>query len=131
MAMSALATADSLKYYFTASSVATRPSARQVALHTAYPGVNGASNEVTDGTYARQTATFTLDATDPDAPFVKNSALITYPAADTGFTVTHISIHAVGGDCLAVMRLVADKVIGAGDQAQFAIGEIIIGGTPQ
>lgn len=131
MAMSADATADSLKYYFTAGAVATRPSAREVALHTADPGPNGGSNEVVDAGYARQTATFSVDETDPDAPFAENTGVITYPAAVTGFTVTHISIHATGGDCLAVMRLVADKVIGVGAQAQFAIGEIIIGGTPQ
>lgn len=131
MAMSADATADSLKYYFTAVSVATRPSAWQVALHTADPGVNGADNEVADAAYVRQSGTFSVDVTDPDAPFAENTGIITYPAAVAAYTVTHISIHATGGDCLAVMRLVADKSIAIGAQAQFAIGEIIIGGTPQ
>lgn len=131
MAMSADATADSLRYYFTADSVSSRPATWEVALHTGAPGLNGEDNEVADSAYARQSGAFAVDVTDPDAPFADNTGLITYPAAVAAYTVTHISIHATGGDCLAVLRLVVDKAIDVGVQAQFAVGEIILGGTPQ
>lgn len=129
MSMSAFATLDSLKYYFTATSVAARPTSWTVSLHTGDPGVDGTANEVAYSGYARVAATIVTDNTNPALPFAKNSALIQFTAADTGYTATHVVVWSNAGNPLSIQRLTADKVIGVGVEAQFAVGELIIGGA--
>ncbi len=131
MAMSAYATLQSLKYYLTTEPPASRPTTWQVSLHTGDPGPDGTANEVTDAAYVRQTGAFATDNTDPDAPFADNTGLISYPAAAVGFTATHMVVWGTGSNPLVIQRLVTDRVVGVGVQAQFAVGEIIIGGTQE
>lgn len=127
MAMSPDIFADSLTYYLTTGSPITRPTAWTVSLHTAAPGSDGTANEVGDSGYARLSVTFTLDVSDPDAPFVSNSALLAFGAAVAAYTVTHV---VVWGDTTPVVieALRTEKVINIGEQAQFAIGELVVGG---
>lgn len=127
MGMSALLTEDSLTYYLTTGSVITRPSGWEISLHSAAPGVNGTANEITDANYARQAIAFTVDTTDPQAPFAENNALIEYPAAAGTYTVTHIVIWDSSGNILVPQSLRVPKTILATEQAQIAVGEIKIG----
>lgn len=129
MSMSPFATLDSLTYYFTAGSPATRPVAWEVSLHTGDPGSDGSANEVADAGYAREPATFATDNTDPDLPFADNTGLIQFGAAVTGYTASYVVVWSGAGNPLSIQRLVADKVIGVGVQAEFAVGELIIGGA--
>lgn len=129
MAMSAFAAQDTLKYNFTASSVAARPTSWTVSLHVGDPGTAGTANEVTDSGYARKAVTFVLDNTNPALPFVKNTALLQFGIAAVSYTVTHVVVWSNAGNPLSIQRLVADKVIGVGVQAEFAVGELIIGGA--
>lgn len=128
MAMSPAVLADSLAYYLTTDSPITRPTAWTLSLHTAAPGSDGTANEVTDSGYARESASFVVDVSDPDAPFAENDALVTFDAAVVAYTVTHV---VVWGDStpLVIQALQTDKVINIGEQAQFAIGELVVGGA--
>lgn len=129
MSMSAFATLDSLTYYFTAIAPAARPTSWEVSLHTGDPGVDGTANEVADAGYAREPGIFAVDNTDPTLPFVDNTGLIQFGAAVTGYTATHVVVWSNAGNPLSIQRLTADKVIGVGVEAQFAVGELIIGGA--
>ncbi|WP_024647734.1 phage tail fiber protein [Pseudomonas syringae] len=129
MSMSSAALLDSLSYYFTSATVGSRPAAWAVSLHTAAPGDAGTGSEVTDSAYARQSATFALNTADASAALVFNTANIAFAAASTGYTATHAVVWDVTNSRpLVVQRLVTDKVIAAGEQAQFSPGELKIGG---
>ncbi|MCH5583112.1 phage tail fiber protein [Pseudomonas syringae] len=129
MSMSPAALLDSLAYYFTTATVGARPGSWSVSLHTAAPGDNGTGSEVTDSAYARQSAAFALNTADASAALVFNTAIISFAAAATGYTATHAVVwDATGNKPLVIQRLAADKVIAAGQQAQFSPGELKIGG---
>jgi hypothetical protein len=74
------------------------PSSLFVALHTASPGETGASNEVTGGSYARQSATFTWNSGSTRA---ENSAQLSFTGMPA-VTVSHWSIKdaSSGGNTL-------------------------------
>jgi hypothetical protein len=76
----------------------TMPSSLFVALHTASPGETGASNEVTGGSYARQSATFTWNSGSTRA---ENSAQLSFTGMPA-VTVSHWSIKdaSSGGNTL-------------------------------
>ncbi len=129
MAMSSLATRDSLAFYFTAESVFARPSGWNVSLHTGFPGVDGSSNEVADANYSRQPVIFALDIADASAPFVSNSTSVDYASAASGYTASYVVVwDTTNARPLVVQRLSADKTIASGEQAQFVVGELRIGG---
>jgi len=95
-----------VKQFFTAETVAARPTGWTIALHAGNPGT-GDANEAVDANYARQSATFT--ASDAGAFWEgANAADITFPAAAAGanYTATHYSVrNATGGAALAVAAL--------------------------
>jgi hypothetical protein len=136
MSMSSALSNDLLKYYFSATSVMTRPTAWYVALHTADPGRTGA-NEVTtggDSAYARKSATFTVADAGSDGIYeAKNSADVVMNAAGAGasYTVTHASVWtaATAGTCLAVIPLAVPAATVAGTINSFAVGDLIIEGV--
>lgn len=129
MSMSPATTLASLTYYLTTGSALARPSAWSVSLHTGAPGNSGSANEVADANYARQPGAFAIDGSDAAAPAATNSTIISYPAAQTGFTATHAVVwDATNNQPLVIQRLVTDKVIAAGEPAQFAVGTLRIGG---
>jgi hypothetical protein len=80
---------DSVIVYFLRTTTApTRPTSLSLALCTADPGETTAalSNEVSGGSYARQTVTFGA----PSGGVTSNSALIGFPQATANWgTVTH------------------------------------------
>lgn len=125
MSMAPAVLSDSLSYYLTGGAVASRPSAWQVRLHTASPGM-GASNEVTDSGYARQAVTFVKDA---DGTYVANAADLNFGTASVGFVVTHITVwDSANAVALVIQRLTSDRTVSAGTQAVMATGELKIGG---
>ena len=127
MSMSAHTLEQSLGYYLTAGSMAARPTAWTISLHTADPGDSGTSNEVAYSGYARQTAAFSVSVADPTAPVAANTSLISYPVNAASYTVTHIVVWG-GDDPLVIQALNSSKTILAGEAAQIAAGELTIGG---
>lgn len=99
-----------------------------VALHTANPGDAGTGNEVSDSGYARRSASFTLNSS--TGTYALSGAL-TYPAASSGYTITHVSIKdaATGGNTLVKQPLSSAVTIAAGGTAVFAAGDITVGGA--
>ncbi len=129
MAMSPAATLSSLTYYLTSGSTPVRPGSWTISLHSGNPGTAGTANEVTDPNYARQSGQFSIDNSDPAAPFAANSAAISYPAAQSSYSVSYIVVwDSTNNQPLVIQRLVTDKVIAAGEPAQFAVGTLKIGG---
>lgn len=129
MSMSPALTLDSLKRYLTASQETTRPTGWAVSLHTGAPGNGGTANEVTDFAYARQPVVFSVDDSDASAPVASNLSTIIFAAASTGYTAAYAVVWDTDNNRpLVIQRLVTDKVIGSGEQAQFSPGELKIGG---
>jgi hypothetical protein len=129
MSMSPVTAQESLGYFFTGAGIAARPAGWSVSLHTGDPGNTGTANEVSDSAYARQPATFALNTADAGFPLVANTASIAYANAATGYTATHVVVwDTTNNRPLVIQRLVTDKVVAAGSPAQFAAGELIIGG---
>lgn len=113
-----------IKYAFTATAMGTRPTAWYVALHTGDPGETGASNEVTDSGYARQSATFTQTVGE-----VVTSNSQTFPAiVDGSITISYFSVwDAVSsGNCLMKGPLDLAKNFGIGDVPSFGTGELVL-----
>lgn len=86
---------------------ATRPTAWYAAIHTADPGDDGSTNEVTvgiDADYARQAITFNGAVFSGSRGILTNSSGTTWtPATGASYTVAGISIwdSLTGGNCLA------------------------------
>lgn len=99
----------------------TMPSQVYVSLHTGDPGETGA-NEVTGGSYARQSCDFNAAS----GGSATNSTALSFAGMPSA-TVTHIGIwdaatsgnFLYGGD-------VTDKVIGSGNTATIAAGQITV-----
>ena len=127
MSMSAHSTQESLTYFFTGDALTGRPVAWEVSLHTDNPGQYGGDYEVYDAAYTRQSVTFALD-TGGSVAAVANAAPVVFPAALVPYEVSHIVVWG-DGQALDVQRLVTNKTIGVGVQAQFATGDIQIGGS--
>lgn len=132
MPMSTFASEQSIKYFFTASGVATRPAAWTVALHTAYPGADGATAEVTtgiDSAYARKSVTFAA-ALNGAIWEAKNSGAVVMNAAGAGasYTITYLSIRDGSGNVLAIIPLTTPVPVVAGTVVTFAINDILIRG---
>jgi hypothetical protein len=91
------------------------PSTIYVSLHTADPGLTGA-NEVSGGSYARQS--FTFDAASSKAS--QNAAAISFTAMPA-VTVTHVGVWdaSTNGNFLIGGALTAQKTTNAGDTFQF------------
>jgi len=91
-----------------------------VSLHTANPTDAGTS-EATDGSYARQAATFDTAATG----HTQNTGAVTFAGMPAG-TFSHFGIWSAvsGGVLLGYAALTASKTPSAGDSINFAIGEI-------
>jgi len=105
----------------------TAPSTLYVALYTVAPDDTGGGTEVTGGSYARQTATFTVSGTSPTT--ATNAAAIEYPTATANYgTVTSVGIldASSGGNLLAYADLDASKVVSSGDVFRFDAGDLDI-----
>lgn len=97
-----------------------------IALHTANPGDTAAANEVTDASYARQAATFSVNTGTGTA--ISNETLNFHFAAAA--TVTHVSMWsaATGGTATERQPLSAPVDVTSGTFT-IAAGDITLGGV--
>ena len=105
----------------------TAPATLYVALYTVAPTDTGGGTEVTGGSYARQTSTFTVSGTDPTT--ATNAAAIEYPTATADYgTVVAVGILDAlsGGNLLAYADLTTSKTVSTGDVFRFDAGDLDI-----
>ena len=90
----------------------TAPATLYVGLFTSDPGEAGTGTEVSGGSYARQTITFTVTGAS-----AANTAAVEFPTATASWgTITYGAIYAVsGGNLLASGALTTSKTIASGD----------------
>jgi hypothetical protein len=115
-----------LDWLFTANS-ATRPTSWYVALYTVAPGEAGGGTEVSGGSYARQSASFTVSGTAPTQ--AANTSAIEFPTASGSWgTIVAAGVFdaSTSGNLLAFADLTAAKTIGSGDVLRFDAGTLII-----
>jgi hypothetical protein len=105
----------------------TAPATLYVALYTVAPDDTGGGTEVTGGSYARQSGTFTVSGTNPTT--ATTSAAIEYPTATADYgTVVAVGIldASSGGNLLAYANLDTSKVVSTGDVFRFDAGDLDI-----
>ncbi len=105
----------------------TAPATLYVALYTVAPTDTGGGTEVTGGSYARQSGTFTVSGTNPTT--ASNSAAIEYPTATADYgTVVAVGIldASSGGNLLAYANLDTSKSVTTGDVFRFDTGDLDI-----
>ena len=98
-----------------------------VALYTVAPTDTGGGTEVSGGSYARQSATFTVSGTNPTE--ATNSAAIEYPTATADYgTVVAVGIldASSSGNLLAYANLTTSKTVSTGDVFRFDAGDLDI-----
>lgn len=91
----------------------TAPTTLYVALFTSNPGETGAGTEVSGGSYARQTITFTVTGAQ-----AANTAAVEFPTASASWgTITYAAIYdaSTGGNMLDYGALTTSKTIASGD----------------
>lgn len=91
----------------------TAPTTLYVALFTTDPGEAGTGTEVTGGSYARRTATFSVTAST-----ATNTAAIEFPTATASWgTITYAAVYDAlsGGNLLGSGALTTSKTINSGD----------------
>jgi len=123
MPLSTYLATEFAKYAYTGTAIATQPTNRYVALHTADPGGTGTS-EVSGSSYTRSSAV-TLTRT---VNVAKNSsAAVTFPTVTgSAYTVTHVSLWDASstGNMLSYGELAVPKTLDVGDALSFAIDEL-------
>ena len=105
----------------------TAPSTLYVGLHTSTSTDSAAGTEVSGGSYARQTAAFTVSGTSPTE--ATTGSAIEFPAATASWgTVTYAGIYdaASGGNLLAYAALTSSKTIEPGDVFRVPAGDLDI-----
>ena len=102
----------------------TAPTTIYVGLYTSDPGETGAGTEVSGGSYARQSAAFTVTGN-----LATNTSAIEFPTATTSWgTITHVAVldASTSGNVLASAALAASKTIGSGDVLRINAGDLDI-----
>ncbi|CAB4146469.1 hypothetical protein UFOVP500_17 [uncultured Caudovirales phage] len=115
-----------LDFLFT-TTTATRPTAWYVSLYTVAPGEGTAGTEVSGGSYARTSATFTVSGTAPTQ--AANNAAVEFPTASASWgTVVAAGIMdaSTGGNLIAFADLTTSKAIASGDILRFSTNTLII-----
>jgi len=115
-----------LDWLFTTAS-ATRPTSWYVALYTVAPGEAGGGTEVSGGSYARVSATFTVSGTAPTT--ASNSSAVEFAEAFGSWgTIVAAGIFdaSTSGNLIAFANLTTSKTIDTGDVLRFNTGEIDI-----
>lgn len=108
-------------WIFTGTAV-TRPTAWHVGLFTSNPADDGSGTEVTGGSYARVSATFTVSG-----DTASNSAAVEFAEATASWgTVTHVAVYdaATSGNLIAYAALDSSLAVSSGDIVRFAIGAL-------
>lgn len=109
------------------------PTNYYISLHSADPGLTGAS-ELTGSGYARvavspATGSWAAPATNGAVREISNAALIVFPTASANWTAaTHFGIWdaATVGNFIRGNILGASKTVLSGDHAEFAIGALVL-----
>lgn len=115
-----------LDWLFTTTSV-TRPTVWYVALYTVAPSEGGGGTEVSGGSYARQSVTFTVSGTAPTQ--AANSTAVEFPTATGSWgTVVAAAIFdaSTSGNMLAYADLTTSKTIDSGDVLRFNASTLVI-----
>lgn len=115
-----------LDWLFTTTSV-TRPTTWFVALYTVAPSEGGGGTEVSGGSYARQSVTFTVSGTAPTQ--AANSTAVEFPTATGSWgTVVAAAIFdaSTSGNMLAYADLTTSKTIDSGDVLRFNASTLVI-----
>jgi hypothetical protein len=102
----------------------TSPTTVYVGLFTSNPDEDGSGTEVSGGSYARQSGSFTVSGNT-----ATTDAAIEFPTATgTWGTVTHIGIYDAvsAGNLLAYAALTTSKSIASGDVFRIPTGDIDI-----
>jgi hypothetical protein len=102
----------------------TSPAAVYVGLFTSSPSEDGSGTEVSGGSYARRSGSFTVSGNT-----ATTSAAIEWPTATASWgTITHIGIYdaSTNGNLLAYAALTASKSIASGDVFRIPSGDIDI-----
>ena len=102
----------------------TAPSTLYVALFTSDPGETGSGTEVSGGSYARQTATFTVTGNQ-----ASNTTAVEFPTATGSWgTITYAAVYDAvsGGNLLASGALTTSKTIASGDVLRIPAGDFDI-----
>jgi hypothetical protein len=102
----------------------TAPSTLYLGLYTAAPSDTGGGTEVSGGSYARQTATFTVSG-----DTASNDAVIEFPTATASWgTVVYVGVFdsLSGGNLLAYAALTTNKAIDTGDVLRVPVGDLDI-----
>lgn len=103
---------------------ATRPTSWYVGLFTDDPGEAGSGTEVSGGSYARTSVSFSI--TDNAAT---NSAAVEFPEATASWgTITHIGVMdaSSGGTMIVHAALTSSKAIASGDVFRINAGDLDI-----
>jgi hypothetical protein len=103
----------------------TPPSTLYVALYTVTPSDAGGGTEVSGGSYARQTVTFSVASSGSTS----NSADITFPQATADWgTIVAIGVldNSSGGNLIAWGALTANKTVNNGDQFKIPAGNLTL-----
>ena len=102
----------------------TSPTTVYVGLFTTNPAEDGSGTEVSGGSYARQSGSFTTSGNT-----ATTSAAIEFPTATASWgTITHVGIYdaSSSGNLLAYAALTASKAIASGDVFRIPTGDIDI-----
>ena len=112
-----------LTWTFTTDSV-TRPTAWYLGLFTTAPGEAGGGTEVSGGSYARQSVTFSVSGN-----LATNTAALEFPVATADWgTITHVAVFdaSTGGNQIAYAALSTSKTIATGDVLRVPTGDLDI-----
>jgi hypothetical protein len=112
-----------LTWTFTNTAV-TRPTAWYLGLFTTAPGEAGGGTEVSGGSYARQSVTFSVSGN-----LATNTAALEFPVATADWgTITHVAVYdaSSGGNQIAYAALSTSKTIATGDVLRVPAGDLDI-----
>lgn len=101
------------------------PAVVYVSLYTVAPGFGGGGTEVSGGSYARQTVTFTV----PGSGQSSNDADILFPVASAlwGTIVSFALMDASsGGNMLYFGSLSTPRLVSPSDQVRFPTGALVV-----
>lgn len=102
----------------------TAPATLYVGLFTSDPGETGSGTEVSGGSYARQTITFTVTGSQ-----ASSNAAVEFPTATASWgTITYAAVYDAvsGGNLLASGALTTSKTIDNGDVFRIPSGDFDI-----
>jgi len=115
-----------LDFLFT-TGTATRPTAWYVSLYTVAPTESASGTEVSGGSYARVSTSFTVSGTAPTE--ASNTAAVEFAEASASWgTVVAAGIMdaSTGGNLIAFASLTTSKAIDTGDVLRFNAGALDI-----